>query len=155
MGKDIIFFSNYCEYSKEILGKLQEANLLEAMVKVCVDDRNIKLPQFITAVPTIYLMDKKAIVKDEQIMEWVVSMSPKKNTVFNELGSYMNGGAGDNFAFLDDSDNPDATTLTYIDQDMTITTPNEANLKKRSIEQLEKERSIDMNINTDNMPKQI
>ena len=155
MGKDIIFFSNYCEYSKEILGKLQEANLLEAMVQVCVDDRNIKLPQFITAVPTIYLMDKKAIVKDEQIIEWVVSMSPNKNTVFNELGSYMNGGAGDNFAFLDDSDNPDATTLTYIDQDMTITTPNEANLKKRSIEQLEKERSIDMNINTDNMPKQI
>jgi hypothetical protein len=157
MGKNIIFYSNYCEYSKEILDKLRNGNILDTMVEVCVDDRKIRLPPFVTAVPTIYLTDKQSIIIDEQIAEWITSLMPKQQVQVPELGAYMGGGVlGDGFAFLDDSaDNSESCTLTFLDQDVSIPTPNETKLKSRTMEDMEKERSMDMKMNSDNMPKRI
>ena len=36
---------------------------------VCVDDENIQLPNFITAVP-VYLVEKRIVV-DEDILSWI------------------------------------------------------------------------------------
>jgi len=154
MGKNIIFYSNYCEYSKEILDKLRNGNILDNMIEVCVDDNNIRLPPFVTAVPTIYLTDKQSIVVDENILEWIDSLAPK--APMQELGAYMSGGLGDGFAFLEDgADNSALSTLTFLDQDVSIPTPNDANLKQRTMEDMEKERSMDMKMNSDNLPKRI
>ena len=72
MTQDIFFFSNYCNYSKEVFEKLTETKLLEKMISVCVDDDNIQLPPFLDAVPTIYLAEKQQVVKDEDILDYII-----------------------------------------------------------------------------------
>ena len=57
MKKDILFYSNFCTYCKEILNSISQTPLNENMLFVCVDDENIQLPPFITSVPTIYLIN--------------------------------------------------------------------------------------------------
>ena len=43
------------------------------MIYICVDDKNIKLPPFVQAVPTIYLVSEKKIIVDENIDKWIQS----------------------------------------------------------------------------------
>ena len=38
---------------------------------VCVDDPNIQLPNFISVVPTIYLIKEKRILVDEELEQWI------------------------------------------------------------------------------------
>ena len=61
MKKDIIFYSNYCTYSKEIINQISKTSINDNIIYVCVDDENIQLPPFIKAVPTIYLVNDKKI----------------------------------------------------------------------------------------------
>ena len=65
--KDIIFYSNFCTYCKEVINEISKTPINDNILYVCVDDENIQLPNFVTAVPTIYLVEKKRIVVDEAI----------------------------------------------------------------------------------------
>ena len=71
MKKDILFYSNFCTYSKEIINSISKTKLNNSIIYVCVDDNNIQLPPFIKAVPTIYLVNEKKIVVDENITTWL------------------------------------------------------------------------------------
>ena len=59
MKKDILFYSNFCTYSKEIINQISKTALNETILFVSVDDENIQLPPFVTSVPTIYLINEK------------------------------------------------------------------------------------------------
>jgi hypothetical protein len=80
MKKDILFYSNFCTYSKEIINSISKTKLNNSIIYVCVDDNNIQLPPFIKAVPTIYLVNEKKIVVDENITTWLK----------NNLSQYQN-----------------------------------------------------------------
>jgi hypothetical protein len=71
MKKDIIYYSNYCSYSKEIINQIEKTPIHDNIIYVCVDDGNIQLPPFVKAVPTIYLVNDKKIVVDEAIRGWI------------------------------------------------------------------------------------
>ena len=45
MKKDILFYSNFCTYCKEVLNNISNTPLNENMLFVCVDDDNIQLPR--------------------------------------------------------------------------------------------------------------
>ena len=67
MSKDILFYSNQCEYSKKIYGMVGNSN---SILCVCVDDPNVKLPTFVQAVPLIYVPSQKRIIVDEAVELW-------------------------------------------------------------------------------------
>ena len=46
---------------------------------MCVDDDNIQLPPFLDAVPTIYLAEKQQVVKDEDILDYIIKNKPGGN----------------------------------------------------------------------------
>lgn len=123
MKKDILFYSNFCTYCKEILNNISQTPLNENMLFVCVDDENIQLPPFITSVPTIYLINEKKIVVDEAIGEWIKEKlnvnSPQKES--SEIQAYF-GTCGDsyglNFSTLDDQDTkPLVSSYTFLGDD--------------------------------------
>ena len=64
-AKDIIFYSNFCTFSKDVINRISKTPLNDNMVYICVDDRNINLPPFVQAVPTIYLTGEKKIIVDD------------------------------------------------------------------------------------------
>ncbi len=123
MKKDILFYSNFCTYCKEVINNISNTPLNENMLFVCVDDENIQLPPFITSVPTIYLINEKKIVVDEAIKDWIkerlTTQTPETQT--NEIQAYF-GSSGDsfglNFSSIDNSDEkPFVSSFTFLGDD--------------------------------------
>ena len=157
MKKDIIFYSNYCTYSKEILNQISKTSINDNIAYVCVDDPNIQLPNFITAVPTIYLVSEKKIVVDEAITGWIKEKISKPQ--IDELQAYYgstSGSYGNQFSSLDNSeDKPFISPFTFIGDEQKITTPdadsvgNGGDSNKNSLsnqmEQMQQQRNNDFN----------
>jgi len=142
MTQDIFFFSNYCNYSKEVFEKLTETKLLEKMISVCVDDDNIQLPPFLDAVPTIYLAEKQQVVKDEDILDYIIKNKPGGNI---DDGSMLANVSDGQYSFLDDSmgtleDNtPGFASVNY---DFSVKQMDENSVRKRTMQDIEKERNV-------------
>ena len=70
MDKDYIFYSDYCNHSKKLLGILNENNLINNFELCCVDNPNIQLPDFITCVPTLYIVSQKRTLNDDALFSF-------------------------------------------------------------------------------------
>lgn len=124
MTKNIIFYSNNCDYSKDILTRIDN-NLSHNFIKVCIDDERIEIPSFITAVPTIFLTEEKKILINDQILEWI-----KDNTELSTLSSdYSNM-----FSSIDNNftNNLSYNNYSLINENISIYTPQEDDEKKKS-----------------------
>ena len=130
----MIFYSNFCTYSKEVINNISKTPINDKIIYVCVDDENIKLPDFITAVPTIYLVNEKQIVVDEDITAWIkdkLSKYSKAEESKNEVQAYY-GATGDSFGLsfsnIDNSETkPFISSFTYLGEEQKITTPDGEN----------------------------
>jgi len=143
MKKDIIFYSNYCTYSKEIINQISKTTINDNIIYVSVDDENIQLPEFVKAVPTIYLVNDKKIVVDDEIENWIKDKTSKQ--VSDDLQPYF-GTCGDSFgASCSNIDNteikPFTSGFTFIGEEQKITTSTENNSKNSSLDQLQSERN--------------
>lgn len=68
--KDLLFYSNFCEHCKKLVGFLIKQNLREQFILVCVDKKEFKIPSFIDRVPSI-LNIKKELYTEESIYAYV------------------------------------------------------------------------------------
>lgn len=125
MDKNILFFSNFCCHSKELVKKISSTPLKNELLYICVDDKNIRLPPFIQVVPTIYLVKNKSILVEDKITEWIDSKNEQDTgEILAYHGNSMNS-ISTNFSFLDN----DAETLkinsryTLLDEHGEIDTP--------------------------------
>lgn len=114
----ILFYSNYCEHSKEfLLGlKKKNPNLFNKFTKICVD--NSKVPDGIETVPTILIPTHSYPLTDNNVFEWLHSINGNNNSnessnsdgnLENDYGispyirSEMGGGFSDGFSFLNEN----------------------------------------------------
>ena len=151
MKKDILFYSNYCTYSKDIVNSISKTQLNDNMLFVCVDDSNIQLPPFITSVPTIYLINDKKIVTDEAIPEWIkeklsITKGPELNSDTQAYYGTCEDSFGLNCSSLDESENkPFISSFTYLSDEngSTMAAKNHPRQggKDNSIEQLQQTRN--------------
>lgn len=79
MEKHVLFYSNFCAYSKEILSDITKKNIRDRFVIVCIDQRRETLPPYVDRVPMI-VTNKKELVYDDV-------MTPFIETLYNESGS--------------------------------------------------------------------
>ncbi len=68
--KDLLFYSNFCEHCKKLIGILIKQNLRDQFILVCVDKREYKIPPFIDRVPTI-LTSKKELYTEDNIYAYI------------------------------------------------------------------------------------
>ena len=153
-AKDIIFYSNFCTFSKDVINRISKTPLNDNMVYICVDDRNINLPPFVQAVPTIYLTGEKKIIVDDNINTWIQSKTQTATISNEEIGAYQSGlgGFSSNFSSLDnEEDKSFSSNFTYLDQNYSIETPTESSNKRdigKSYEELEQSRRMEMSSNS-------
>tara|TARA_B100001027_G_C16103372_1_gene257132 strand:- start:127 stop:642 length:516 start_codon:yes stop_codon:yes gene_type:complete len=132
MKKDIIFYSNFCTYCKEIINQISKTPINDNILYVCVDDENIQLPNFIKAVPTIYLVSQKRIVVDDAIPKWIEEkLSTSESNGNDELQAYFgqcDSSFGSSFSSLDNSEQKPyvSSSFTFIGDEQKITTPEES-----------------------------
>ena len=70
MSKNFLFYSNFCDHSKRFIDKINKTALMNQITLCCVDDENLNIPDFITSVPTLYLVQDRNILVDEQLFQW-------------------------------------------------------------------------------------
>ena len=126
MKKDLLFYSNYCSYSKEIINQISKTPINDNIMYICVDDENIQLPPFVKAVPTIYLVTEKKIVVDEAITGWIKDKNSKpEETEIQPYFGACDNSYGGGFSNVDDSDSkPYISSYTFIGDEQKIETPN-------------------------------
>ena len=163
MKKDIIFYSNYCTYSKEVINQISKTPINDNIIYISVDDENIELPPFIKAVPTIYLVNDKKIVVDEEIEQWIKEKTSKP--IDDTIQPYF-GSTDNSYSTLNDKEEnkPFISSYTFLGEEQKIETPksdsdsgsnsgsrsnsgsnsgsrsNSSNSKAFNMEQLQKER---------------
>lgn len=112
----ILFFSNYCAYSKEVLTVITRKNIRNAFVLICIDSVQ-NIPPFVDRVPLIVDKHSKQMFADEdiaKILEIVASQMYPPVSIEAMPSSFMGGptnfetdyenplgGAEDNFNMLD------------------------------------------------------
>jgi len=94
----LLFFSNYCKYSKDVLTQIQQNNLSKEFLLICIDSYS-NIPQFVDRVPLIYQPHKKEIYIDESIDELINDMTKAQN---KSLMSYNDGMDGE-FCYIDEN----------------------------------------------------
>ena len=124
MDKNLLFYSNHCQYSQKLIKILNEEKIGHDIVRICIDSDNIRLPSFIKNVPTIYLSKEQKILTDDRLQEWLESNRQKVvdtklspfcviNNSFSECYSFING----------DDQTPNNNFTPYDSVDAKINTP--------------------------------
>ena len=88
MHKDIVFYSNYDNYSKKVLDALSKLKMDDKLIYICVDDENIQLPKFLSVVPTLYLVKEQRILVDDDIEKWIENVNNVSNVIESTLKTY-------------------------------------------------------------------
>ena len=88
--KHLLFFSELCKHSQELLGNMKQKNLLDDVQLISIDNRHVEknvtyihlnskqsmpLPPMITCVPTLCIMPNYEILKGVQIIDYFAPMS--------------------------------------------------------------------------------
>lgn len=98
--KDILFYSNYCEYSNEMLNIIIRKNITADFMLVCVDNNKYALPSFVDRVPIVYTKLQQVLI-DNDIITYINDQYPSVNEDIMpfSLGSqtYTNG-----YAFIEE-----------------------------------------------------
>ena len=70
LSKDLLFYSNYCLHSNNLINTISKTGIHNEILYICIDEKKVKVPSFITRVPTIYLTKEKKILVEDDIDRW-------------------------------------------------------------------------------------
>ena len=154
MDKEIIFYSNQCIPSKQLLSILTKNSIENNFRLICIDEKNVNLPNYLTKVPTLVTKNKNILVEDD-LFNYINELL-KKNTNKDDIDAYfpeLSNGFSDSYSYLDDGNKSHAHTFSYLDMNLPqITTPDDkdysTNNKKKGdnsdYDRLLKERESDI-----------
>ena len=80
LEKDLLFYSNYCLHSSNLINSITKSSLNSKIFFICIDDKKIKVPSFITRVPSIFLVKEKKVLVEDEIDIWLQSYSRQNNS---------------------------------------------------------------------------
>jgi flagellar motor protein MotB len=123
-NRHFLFYSHTCQFSNEIHQKITKFNLEGLFYLINLSDprRRIKIPPMVKKVPTILMNDKKTVLSDDRLVEFINELNRIRNK-----STIEDNNTGGNFAIL----SKDGTELAdvggsafgMIDKDQRIYTP--------------------------------
>jgi hypothetical protein len=142
MEKFVLFYSNYCGFSKQVVSEINKKNIRSMFVFICVDQNKYSLPDFVTHVPIIVSPSPKSrkIYAEDEIMVLLESMYAKIRDS-DDIQPFLTGfgckaSFGDPFSFIDGDDSamdaaiPKKFGVLETDNDFHINAPDEGAQKK-------------------------
>lgn len=70
-SKDILFWSPQCPYSRNLLNRIQNTPMMDKIILFNVHDTSYELPNFVQAVPTLFLKVQRKVLINESLTQWV------------------------------------------------------------------------------------
>ena len=83
-SKNFIFYSEDCPHSKKLLEILNKNNISDNFELCSVDNSEIKIPEFVKCVPTLYLIQQKRILIDESLFHYINIEINKQSTLSSQ-----------------------------------------------------------------------
>lgn len=152
-GRYIIFYSNHCIHSQNVMKKLFKTPYYPKFMKICVDNKRNPIPPNVTCVPTIFLPGNPIPISGSKVFQWIEGLNSTGNKVNGNAGaqnisafhSTEMSGFSDGYSFIsDNSTNPLNHSFSFLGQaPPSISTPNEStggsgdarNVQKSQLEQ--------------------
>jgi len=119
--KNYLFYSNQCQHSKRILLQIQKTSIVNNFQLVNIDNPQVQLPNFVQAVPTLYLPSKRQVLTDSHLFQWFETELAQENENNNkvkmsdvtgddsilpfQMSEMGNGLAGAVYSFIEDDKN--------------------------------------------------
>ncbi len=103
MQKDILFYSNACAFSREIIQMITNNYLKERFMMVSVDNKNLTLPPFVDRVPLLYTSSKK-LIADENLLNYIKSFISVSSLQPYALVGTNTTSYTDNYSFLQETE---------------------------------------------------
>ncbi len=143
MNKDLLFYSNKDDYSKEII-EIINKNSIKEIFPVCIDDSKIKIPSFVKLIPTIYLSKSKELIIDEKIKEHI-NVLVKKETIENVSIEAYGTDSMDNLHDIDLSKKEDSNLDFFFTENEKIDEDKILENRAKNVDGLMKLRNSDIN----------
>jgi hypothetical protein len=99
LGKDILFYSNYSPFCKEVINHIVKRGARPNFIFICVDTNKNRLPAVVTSVPTLLTGSDGKVVIDDAITRYIDSRFESDDAPLEHVSSAYS----DSFSFLDDS----------------------------------------------------
>ena len=119
--KNYLFYSNQCQHSKRLLLQIQKTSIINNFQLVNIDNPQVQLPNFVQAVPTLYLPAKRQVLTDSHLFQWFETELAQENQNQNkvkmadvtgddsilpfQMSEMGNGLAGAVYSFIEDDKN--------------------------------------------------
>jgi hypothetical protein len=97
MNRDIIFYSNYCKFSQDLIKYIAKRDLKKMFVFVCVDNNRHRIPNNVDRVPALYLLRDKRVLFEDDIFNCIEQSVQNINPMEQPSSSFS-----DTFAFVED-----------------------------------------------------
>lgn len=100
LNKDLIFFSNHCKYSKEVLALIKKKSLINEFVLINIDSPKYVIPNVVDRVPLIITANKQ-IATDNVLFQYIESKTKNEDISPFQLSNETIGDSS--FSFIDES----------------------------------------------------
>ena len=97
MDKDIVFYSNYCKFSQDLINYIGKKDLKKMFVFVSVDINRNRLPPQVDRVPALFLKKEQKVLFDDDIFACIEASVPDANPLENLSSAFA-----DNYSFLEE-----------------------------------------------------
>jgi hypothetical protein len=97
MDKDIVFYSNYCKYSQDLINYIVKKDLKKMFVFVSVDINRNRIPPLVDRVPALFLVKERKVLFDDDILACIEASVPDANPLENLSSAFA-----ENYSFLGD-----------------------------------------------------
>lgn len=132
----ILFYSNKCMHSKEFLVLLsKDSSLDRKFIKVNVDNRGVKIPPYVKKVPSaiIPMNGSPNLLVGVNIFKWYNDNHQKssqggqgqRSNQILDYDPFGMAGYSDTFSFLDDKSEPLKKAFSFLNENFTISSPEE------------------------------
>lgn len=127
----ILFYSNKCLHSKELLNLLYKDNELnQKFTKINIDNSNIKIPPYVKAVPTAIITNngEPTLLVGSNIFKWYNQNHAKivESQTIQDWDPLTMSGYSDGFSYLQ-NDNVMKKSFAFVGESDKIVTPDEKN----------------------------
>jgi hypothetical protein len=128
----ILFYSNKCLHSKELLNLLyKDVQLNQKFTKVNIDNPNIKIPPYVKAVPTaiVTINEKPNLIVGTEIFKWYNKIHSKtiEEQGIQDWDPHTMTGYSDGFSYLSSNSDAMKKSFSFISDNDNIITPDEKN----------------------------